>query len=56
MDYTRIKNLQQKSMTFKLIENSFDLTRETKDCIIRYQIIYKSIIKGANIEKMIGIF
>jgi hypothetical protein len=32
---------------FKLTENSFDLTRETKDCITRYQIIYKRVIMGA---------
>jgi hypothetical protein len=32
---------------FKLIENSFDLTRETKHCITRYQIIYKRVIKGS---------
>jgi hypothetical protein len=34
-------------MIFKLIENSFDLTRATKDCTTRYQIIYKRATKGA---------
>jgi len=32
---------------FKFTENSFDLTRETKDCITRYQIIYKRVINGS---------
>jgi hypothetical protein len=32
---------------FKFTENSFDPTRETKDRITRYQIIYKRVKKGA---------
>jgi len=47
MDYTRIKNFQRKNVIFKSVENSFDLTRETKDCTTRYQIIYKRVTKGA---------